>query len=362
VRFAGVSLDITERKEAEERLEILVLELDHRAKNLLAVVQAILRLSKAESTGEYVDAVMGRISALSTAHSLLSASRWQGVELGRIVEQEMTPFVDGEASRAHWDGPPVSLSSAAAQPLAVTLHELATNASKYGALSQHGGIVRVTWELHPAVLVLHWLERGGPSVAKPSQTGFGLKAITGSIESQLNGRVEFVWAPEGLQVTLEIPRNRVLPHPANSVSRPDGQPAEPADLAPSNNNRILIVEDDGLIGAMLKKVLCDLGCEVVGPISDLNEAVWTSKQADVAGAFLDIDLDGASVYPVADALVDRRLPFVFVTGYSLSGIDRRFAYVPVLEKPVDIRRVRQLLADYIFAAAPEASRLSAMAI
>src|SRR5215472_1753192 len=145
MRFAGVDLDITERKEAEERRAMLARELDHRAKNMLAVVQSVLHLSKADTIADFTAAVSGRIQALSRAHTLLSESRWQGVELHRIVDEEIVPFrtpeAESETPRIRASGPVVSLPPSTAQSLAVALHELVTNAAKYGALSQPGGRV-----------------------------------------------------------------------------------------------------------------------------------------------------------------------------------------------------------------------------
>ncbi|HEY1416627.1 MAG TPA: HWE histidine kinase domain-containing protein, partial [Myxococcaceae bacterium] len=163
VRFAGVDLDITERKEAEERRAMLTRELDHRAKNMLAVVQSVLHLSKADTIADFTAAVSGRIQALSRAHTLLSESRWQGVELHRIVDEEIVPFrspegAEGESPRIRTSGPVVALPPSTAQSLAVALHELVTNAAKYGALSQPGGRVALLWEHGPEGLALTWSE------------------------------------------------------------------------------------------------------------------------------------------------------------------------------------------------------------
>ena len=159
MRFAGVDLDITERKEAEERRAMLTRELDHRAKNMLAVVQSVLHLSKADTIADFTAAVSGRIQALSRAHTLLSESRWRGVELHRIVDEEIVAFrtpEDGEngTPRIRTTGPVISLPPSTAQSLAVALHKLVTNAAKYGALSTPGGRVALLWELGPQGLAL----------------------------------------------------------------------------------------------------------------------------------------------------------------------------------------------------------------
>ncbi|HEX4572690.1 MAG TPA: HWE histidine kinase domain-containing protein, partial [Dongiaceae bacterium] len=204
VRFAGVDLDITERKEAEGRRAMLTRELDHRAKNMLAVVQSVLHLSKADSIAEFTAAVSGRIQALSRAHTLLSESRWQGVELHRIVDEEIVPFrnpegAEGESPRIRTSGPVVALPPSTAQSLAVALHELVTNAAKYGALSQPGGQVALLWEQGPEGLALTWSEDGGPAASVPTRRGFGTRVIAASVEQQLGGKARFDWRPAGLR-------------------------------------------------------------------------------------------------------------------------------------------------------------------
>jgi PAS domain S-box-containing protein len=152
IRFAGVDLDITQRKEAEERQTMLVRELDHRARNLLAVVQSVLHLSRASTTPEFIAAVDGRIRALSRTHTMLSETRWRGVELGRIVEEEIAPFATGQSKQIAAEGPAVSLPPPTAQSLALALHELVTNAVKHGALSVPEGRLSLGWEVEPNAL------------------------------------------------------------------------------------------------------------------------------------------------------------------------------------------------------------------
>jgi PAS domain S-box-containing protein len=352
VRFTGVFLDVTERKKAEEQQTLLMREVDHRAKNLLAVVQSMLNLSKAETTAEFITAVSGRIKALSLAHTLLSESRWQGVELERLVEEETAPFEGQKVPRIRFEGPPVSLQPAAAQCLAVTLHELITNAAKYGALSSSTGLVTLEWELRAEGLVLHWVERGGPPVSPPARRGFGTQAMTASIEQQLGGRLNLDWRPDGLRLQLSIPKESFLaldrPQAASRPAQP-GAGALPSTLAAGS--RILLVEDEALIGAMFKQLLSDLGFEVVGPIASLDQAVAAAHGEDVQGAILDVNLGGTPIYPVADALEARGIPFVFVTGYSASSIDRRYAGIPVFEKPVQPDKLSELLANWRLGAA-----------
>src|SRR3984957_9522002 len=163
VRISGVTIDVTERKEAEERQVLLAREVDHRARNALAVIQSIIRLTHAKSVEDYVQAIEGRIKALARAHTLLSDSRWNGADLATLVADELAPYRAGDKIQCH--GPDISLQPGTAQGLALALHELATNAAKHGALSSPGGKIDLDWDLKPDALTLNWVENGGPATA-----------------------------------------------------------------------------------------------------------------------------------------------------------------------------------------------------
>lgn len=340
-RFAGVTFDITARKLAEERQLTLVHELDHRAKNLLAVVQSVLRLTQAESITEFLAAADGRIRALWRAHSLLSESRWQAIDLGRIVRQEFAPFLVKQNPRISAEGPPVLLAPASAQSLALAMHELVTNSVKHGALSSTTGTVEMRWTLDQEMLTMLWTESGGPSVVAPSRRGFGTKLIVASIEDQLNGKAGFDWPRSGLRCTLAIPLTSIgAPRPALD------QPTQPRPEAPAavtfSGSRVLVVEDEALIAIMMKEELVGLGFDVVGPVSTLPQALDAARGADFDVAILDLNLGKQSSFDVAEILESRGVPFVLVTGYSAAGINPRFSHVPLLEKPVDLRALRRL--------------------
>lgn len=211
VGMAGVSLDVTERKSAEERQALLSREVDHRAKNALAVVQAALRLTKAPDLPNFIRVVEGRVAALARAQTVLAEDRWTGADLRALLQGELAPFLGGGGTRAALDGPRVSLPVAAAQPLAMAVHELATNAVKYGALSVAGGRVSVSWEVaqapaEPALLRLRWAETGGPPiVGAPKRRGFGGRVLDGTVRVQLGGSVSLAWEPAGLVCGIEVP-------------------------------------------------------------------------------------------------------------------------------------------------------------
>ena len=215
--ISGVTIDITDRKEAEERQVLLAREVDHRARNALAVIQSIIRLTRAKSVDDYVQAIEGRIKALARAHTLLSDSRWHGADLGTLVAEELAPYRAGD--KIQCSGPDISLQPATAQGLALALHELATNAAKHGALSSPTGKIRLDWQLQADALTLHWVENGGPIIGPPSARSFGLKVIVASIEQQLGGKAAFDWDRKGLRCLLSIPRSELTKSRAFSAAR-----------------------------------------------------------------------------------------------------------------------------------------------
>jgi two-component sensor histidine kinase/DNA-binding response OmpR family regulator len=339
VRVSGVTIDITDRREAEERQALLTREVDHRARNALAVTQSIVRLTKASTVKGYIVAVEGRISALSRAHTLLSESRWQGADLVKLVDDELSPYRTS-ADKIVTAGPQASLRPVTAQIVALALHELATNAAKYGGLSSASGRVKLTWALEGAGLTLHWEETGGPPARTPSSQGFGTKIITASIASQLGGEAVFDWRLEGLYCRLSIP---IADH-FGAVERPYTEQRLPDRSAAASSravagNRVLLVEDEALVAMLMRDMLTELGYSVIGPFSRPTDAETALHAERVDAAVLDINLDGEMVYPVADQLAARGIPFVFVTGYGAETIERRFAHVPVLQKPIE----RQML-------------------
>lgn len=207
VGAVNMLVDITARKEAEQRMMLLTSEVDHRANNLLAVSQAMLRLTKADTAEEFRAVFAGRLSALANVQRLFSASRWTGANLKTIVEEELRPYASPDGERIRIAGEDVHLPPTLAQSIAVALHELATNAAKYGALSIPSGRLEIRWDTDGAEpLMLHWSESGGPRVNEPpKRKGFGIGAVDGIIRT-LRGKVTRQWRPEGLVCELSFPK------------------------------------------------------------------------------------------------------------------------------------------------------------
>ncbi len=207
--FTGVTRDITARKEAEARRELMIRELDHRAKNILAVIQSILRLSMREDPARYASRVQGRIAALSRAQAMLSAEAWSGADLAAILRGEMMPFARQSESENRFtlDGPPLRVSAQRVQPLVLAVHELASNAHEHGAFSRPEGCLAVSWQLDEAegVIRLFWQETGGPPVTRPARHGVGGKLLTATIETQLHGSFVPEWHETGFAARITFP-------------------------------------------------------------------------------------------------------------------------------------------------------------
>jgi PAS domain S-box-containing protein len=192
-------VDITEQKRTQERLALMAREVDHRANNILAVMQGLLHLTKGETVEDYKEAIGGRFAALARANSLIAERRWTNVNLRSLVEEEMRAFPHGDVTI---EGEPLEISPASAQCLGMMIHELVTNAIKYGALSVESGQVDVSWAIDDAgSLMLTWRERGGPAVEEPTRKGTGTSVIAAAVR-QLGGEIFREWTPEGLRCTF----------------------------------------------------------------------------------------------------------------------------------------------------------------
>jgi two-component sensor histidine kinase/DNA-binding response OmpR family regulator len=321
VRFSGVTTDITDRREAESRQTLLAREVDHRAKNTLAIVQAIVRMAKRDSIDDYMKAVEGRIGALAQTHEILSQCKWEGADILRLVLDELAPYHSDARQRVTAVGPSLVLAPEQAQLVAMAVHELATNAAKYGSLSVERGKVDVSWSAFEGVLILVWRESGGPPVSPPKKLGFGTKIIS-SLGGSHRGRTDFQWLADGLTFTLEL---RYQGDPAASVLSVRDKSTAP---------RLLLVEDELVVGVFMQELLEAIGYRSTEPIGRLSDAVAAAERERFRGAVLDMNLNGEIVYPLAELLTAQKVPFIFVTGYAPRSVDARFTAVPILQKPV----------------------------
>jgi PAS domain S-box-containing protein len=205
VGASKIARDITDQKKSQELIVTLAQEAEHRSKNLLANALAAVNLSQSSSPEGLKQIIAGRIQALANVCSLFAATRWIGAELSAIAAQELAPYSERTGQRIFIDGPQTVLVPDAAQAIAITLHELATNAAKYGALSAPSGQVRLEWShATPGPLHLRWVETGGPVVRKPARKGLGSRIIEQMIVQQ-KGEVRFDWRDDGLVCEITLP-------------------------------------------------------------------------------------------------------------------------------------------------------------
>jgi PAS domain S-box-containing protein len=211
MRLVGVVADITDRKVAQERQTLLIRELHHRVKNTLATVQAIVGSTarSAATVDEFYDGFVGRIVSLAHTHNLLTDDLWQTAALGELLANELGPYDDQSGKRVAVTGPPVELPSQAAVPIGMAIHELTTNAAKYGALSVRGGRIVIAWEVVEASSGRHlrfrWTEHGGPPVAPPTRQGFGSRLLQRVLTTQLQADVKIDFDAGGLRFWMELP-------------------------------------------------------------------------------------------------------------------------------------------------------------
>jgi light-regulated signal transduction histidine kinase (bacteriophytochrome)/ActR/RegA family two-component response regulator len=343
-----------ERAKAHDRDRLLMAELDHRVKNTLANIQALVTQSSrsAESLTLFVEGLDRRIHSMAKAHSLLTQSRWEGVSVDGLLREELDAYgpVPGVVSL---DGADAVLTPKSALALSLALHELATNAAKFGSLTAVAGRVAVRWHIRDdGGLGLSWTETNGPRVAPPTRRGFGSRLIERALALETGGRATIHYKPSGVVCDIVLPKSSLV-----ELSAPPPAATELTLLNTGSNSRalpanpkILIVEDSYLVLTALKIMCEDLGWEVVGPATRLGEGLALARSHAFDAALLDVNLDGEMSWAIADVLRARQIPFAFSTGYDQSNIlPEHLAGTLVLAKPYRIddveRRLRTMMAE-----------------
>lgn len=349
-KLIGVVRDVSDRKAAEQAREALVAELDHRVKNVLASVQSLAAQSarKTTSVDSFLRSFNDRLQAMAAAHTLLTLTRWRGSEISDLVAAELGPLAHG---RARWAGPQLVLSPRATSALGLALHELATNALKYGALSTDAGRIEVRWLSNPdGGFELYWTERRGPPVSPPTRQGFGMLLLDRVTGPELGGDVAIDFRPEGLQATLRAApaalADTAVPEAALAIRR-----TRAVRNSASNNEahgdirglRVLVIEDAMLLAVELEEALNEAGASVIGPATSLDEALEMMDQ-DFDVVLLDADLNGHSAAPIASALSARGRPFILATGHKDAPELITETPAATVTKPYNVRQISLALA------------------
>lgn len=326
-----------ERLRAWQQEQLLMAELDHRVKNTLANIQALVSQTSrsASSLTDFTEGLNLRIRSMSRAHSLLTKSRWEGVSIEALIREELHSY-EAENPNFVVNGPAVLLAPKTALSLSLAIHELATNAAKYGALSVSSGRIDVTWQYGIGEeLNLLWRESGGPVVGAPSRRGFGSTLIERALSIETGGKSVLTFDPAGVSCLITLPASAVerrkdgpdLPHAGASKDANAVQTV-------SRKKRILVVEDSALVVMDIESAIADMGWEVVGPAYRLADAMQLSEDASFDAALFDVNLNGEMSWPAAAIVQDRDIPFIFTTGYdNATVLPGRFAGHPIVSKP-----------------------------
>jgi PAS domain S-box-containing protein len=337
-----VGRDITERKQAEQLQRTLTNELIHRIKNTLATVQAIASQSllRAKSPSDFVSSFSGRIQAMAKAHTLLTKTMMQGTDVTELVSEQVLLGVSDD-NRISCSGPLLVLDAQQALHLALVLHELATNARKYGALSVPNGRLSVSWQMRTnggRNLLLLWKESSGPKVTAPSERGFGSTLIEQTLRAH-GGEASVHYNTDGVTWEIKLPiTENTRPSIGTDAAAPKitSGPSvlQSQDNQPSlKSKRILLIEDEPLVSMDMESSLTAAGCEIIGPAGTLEDAKLLVEDANYDAALVDANLAGYPVDELATALTQKNCPFAFVTGYGREALPSGFREAVMLGKP-----------------------------
>ena len=323
-----------ERARAEKRRRVINAELNHRVKNIIALVKSIALQTGAHATSvaDYSASLEGRLRALAFAHDQSLGSSTG--DLGTLVEAEASLYrYGGTPDRVVVSGPGIRLDDRSFGVLALVVHELMTNAAKYGALSVSTGKLVIGWRRDAAGdCEISWIELGGPTLAAPKHEGFGSKLIRTTVAHDLGGTVTIDYAPEGLRAKLTVPAARISSAEPVAVR----SPAAESSATSLDGLSVLIVEDQALIALDIEEMIRKLGAREIRLSPNVDDAQKAIERFGADIAVLDFNLGAETSEAIADQLISEGIPFVFSTGYGDSlMIPERFRQVPVVRKPVN---------------------------
>ena len=325
-----------DRRRAAEQQSLLISELNHRVRNILALIRALMGQSKreADDVAAFVSTLDSRIQSLARAHDQLTADQWGPARLEDLINTEGRAYFEPDRQSIKMTGPNVSITPDAFTVMALVVHELVTNAAKYGALSD-SGTVQVDWEIgDDRSLVINWRERGGPAVMPPKRRGFGTTVIENSIPHELGGEAQTFYKTAGFEARFVLPERYIASTKERlvetSVKKPDRSGG--ADLV--SGKKVLLLEDSALIALDAEDSLMEMGAREVVLAASNAVALRAIDAGGIELAVLDFNLGRETSAPTAARLVEADVPFVFASGYGGEGtIPEEFAHVPMVVKP-----------------------------
>jgi PAS domain S-box-containing protein len=329
--------NMTGQQRHEEHIRLLLREVNHRCKNMLTLVQAVARQTLATKPEDFVRRFAERIQALAASQDLLVKNAWKGVDLDELARSQLAHFKDLIGTRIVLKGPSLLISASAAQTIGMALHELATNAGKYGALINGEGQVKIEWGLErtetgKVTFRMSWREQGGPPVTVPSHSGFGSTVIRDLAEKSLDANIDLRFADTGLTWRLSCGAEEVL---EGNRSAPAARSTKPCRIPARSGKRprVLVVEDEPFAAMEIAQILDAAGFDVAGPVGSVAAALELLKRLGCDAALLDINLGSETSEQVALELTKGGTPFATLSGYSREQLPAAFRGAPALAKP-----------------------------
>lgn len=336
-----------ETRAATQKQELLIAELNHRVRNILGLIRGLVAQSRlsAQDVDTFSTVLGNRVHALARAHDQITAKNWGPSSLRALIAVEASAYLGSGAARVTFDGPPVLLQPQAFSTLALVIHELLTNATKYGALSGETGTVGIEWAIGADDrLTLDWREAGGPTVAAPVRRGFGSTIIDRSVSHELGGQAVVDYDAGGLRASFEVP-GRYIVH-GDDMGLSTVTPVLHDDAGPSRlSGTILLVEDNMIIALETEDMLLAAGADRVIVASNVTAAFALLASVTPDLALLDVNLGTELSWPIATRLREIGVRYVFCTGYG-DGIDYPLEHrsVPSITKPYTINTIAHALA------------------
>ena len=331
-------------------------------RNILGVIRGLIRQSQPSESvvKDFVKLVDGRIHALARAHNQITDDHWGPAPMQALIDAEAAAFVD-ERERVISEGVPILLNPQAYSTMALVVHELVTNSTKYGSLSVPNGQVTISWQRNEANdLILRWCESGGPPVKAPTRKGFGTTIIDRSVPYDLGGSASIEYKPSGVEAEFRIPARHVseprtfagpaIKYPRASMGHPQTPPGKM--LA---GRDLLLVEDSLIIALDAEDIVSRLGADTVSTAATVEAALDSIDAHQPSVAMLDINLGDRTSFAIADRLMDLGVPFLFATGYGEQAqLPMEHRGRPVVQKPYTLENVARAMDDLLFSAGESA--------